>query len=83
MGAGWLPSKGQGGHVPSRNSGGGLIQVRWSFVARLLSQLYLKRGQAKRWGKMVFSFRRKEGRAFFSLCGKGGIWLEAGRKVGT
>ena len=71
MGAGWLPSKGQGGHVPSRNSGGGLIQVRWSFVARLLSQLYLKRGQAKRWGKMVFSFRRKEGRVFFSCVGRG------------
>ena len=33
--------------------------------------LYLKRGQAKRWGKMVFSFRRKEGRVFFSCVGRG------------
>ena len=69
---GWMASiKGAGGTCPSRNNGGGLIQVRWSFVAILLSQLYLKRGQAKRWGKMVFSFRRKEGRVFFSCVGRG------------
>ena len=44
-------------------------------VTRLESQLQFQKGRhAKRWGKVVFSFGRKEGRVFFS-SGKGGIWL--------
>ena len=46
-----------------------------SFCCHIVITAYAcKGGQAKRWGKMVFSFRRKEGRVL-SSSGEGGIWL--------
>ena len=64
-------SKGQGRLVPSRNMGGGVSRSDVLLLPYCLSQLILERGQAKRWGKMVFSFRRKEGRVLFSCVGRG------------
>ena len=53
---GWMASiKGAGGTCPSRNNGGGLIQVRWSFVAILLSQLILEKGGRRRGGVRWYS----------------------------
>ena len=80
MWAGCLHQRGRGG-LSLLEIWGWLIQVRCPFVAILLSQLILERGQAKRWGKMVFSFRRKEGRVFCSCVGRGRSGWRRDRKL--
>ena len=72
---GWMASvKEAGGHIPSRNSGGTISRLNGHCCKIRITAVLKKGKQAKRWGKVVFSFGRKEGRVFFS-CGKGGIWL--------
>ena len=63
-----------GGHIPSRNSGGTISRLNGHCCKIRITAVLKKGKQAKRWGKVVFSFgKRREGCS--SHVGRGGIWL--------
>ena len=81
MWAGCLHQRGRGG-LSLLEIWGVVYPGQMSFCCHIVyHSLYLKGGQAKRWGKMVFSFRRKEGRVFCSCVGRGRSGWRRDRKL--